>query len=109
MQNRCDGWVGFGISRNGGMKGADMAILSKPSGSDWVLNDYHSEDFVTPQLDSSQDLHLLSVSVSGGVKSFTWTRRIESCDTTDDLDVGDLANWVIFAKGRELKEKETKI
>ena len=55
------GWLGFGISANGGMMGADIIVLRKDSGgSNFILEDRFAEDWATPLLDDHQDVVLLS-------------------------------------------------
>ena len=51
------GWLGFGISANGGMMGADIIVLRKDSGgSNFILEDRFAEDWATPLLDDHQTL-----------------------------------------------------
>ena len=57
-------WVGIGISENGGMKGADIAIVKKTlssavTASDFIVDDRFSFDFTIPKQDTLQNVELL--------------------------------------------------
>jgi hypothetical protein len=45
------------------MKAADIAVVVKEASGNWAAKDYYSTDYVTPVLDSQQDLKLISTQV----------------------------------------------
>ncbi len=61
----CTGWIGLGVSANGGMYGADLAVLRAPEASAartrWLLEDRFAAGFVMPTLDRQQDVLLEAV------------------------------------------------
>ncbi|KAL6066741.1 deleted 1 base in 1 codon [Balamuthia mandrillaris] len=98
VATRTDGWVGFGISVNGGMKGADIVTLTEPEEGEFKLIDRFSTDFERPKEDDRQDVELLSASRENGVLTFVFERPILSCDEEDFEVPEGLAN-VLFAFG----------
>eukprot|EP00004_Rigifila_ramosa_P007335 TRINITY_DN182_c0_g1_i3.p1 TRINITY_DN182_c0_g1~~TRINITY_DN182_c0_g1_i3.p1 ORF type:complete len:568 (-),score=136.72 TRINITY_DN182_c0_g1_i3:17-1675(-) len=98
------GWVGFGISSNGGMKGADIVIVTK-HGSKWKAGDYFSATYDTPVPDKHSDVDLLSVVQSNGHTYAAFERPVEATcgldDAEEDFDVTGGATFVIFAHNSE--------
>ena len=106
------GWFGFGLSANGGMMGADIAVLRKVDNA-FVLEDTFTDDWATPWVDEHQDLELLSAvrDTSGGRTSFCFRRKYAPCDggaatearewkSKEDLDIFPFAtSSVIWAQG----------
>ena len=74
------GWVGFGISDNGGMKGADIAILQKDSNGAFFVEDHFATGYFQPNLDKIQNVALLNASQGNGITTFTFKRFLNSCD-----------------------------
>lgn len=100
------GWVGFGFSPNGGMKGSDIVIGGiGPTGSYFTvrqykkncmflvlqalkchvftLKDYHATGKSMPVVDQRQSYTLLSLEESDGQTTMTFKRPIQSCDDQD--------------------------
>jgi hypothetical protein len=87
-------YFGLGISELGSMKGADMAIfhntqLSKGApttptnqAGGWALVDSYAPGFVTPVLDTHQDVKLVSLSYtpSNNTLHASWLRPLVPCD-----------------------------
>uniref|UniRef100_A0A3B5B2L9 Monooxygenase DBH like 1 n=1 Tax=Stegastes partitus TaxID=144197 RepID=A0A3B5B2L9_9TELE len=76
------GWVGFGLSPNGGMKGSDIVIGGLgPDGS--YFTDRHATGKSTPLVDEQQNYVLLSMSENDGQTIMTFQRTIKACDDKD--------------------------
>eukprot|EP00004_Rigifila_ramosa_P007337 TRINITY_DN182_c0_g2_i1.p1 TRINITY_DN182_c0_g2~~TRINITY_DN182_c0_g2_i1.p1 ORF type:complete len:566 (-),score=123.84 TRINITY_DN182_c0_g2_i1:40-1737(-) len=94
------GWVGFGISANGGMKGADIVIVTK-HGDKWKAGDYFSATYDTPVADKHSDVDLLSVVQSNGHTYAAFQRPVEATcgldDAEEDFDVTSGPTFLIFA------------
>jgi DOMON domain len=57
---RATGWLGFGISENGGMLGSDMLIFETLDPT--IVKDAHVKDYRYPETDSCQSWELISAS-----------------------------------------------
>ncbi|XP_074541558.1 DBH-like monooxygenase protein 2 homolog [Halichoeres trimaculatus] len=91
------GWVGFGLSPNGGMAGADIVMGGLgPSGS--YFKDYHATGLSMPLVDEQQSYTLLSASESDGQTILTFKRTIQSCDD-QDFHITTAAIKLIYAYG----------
>ncbi|XP_029705011.1 DBH-like monooxygenase protein 2 homolog isoform X1 [Takifugu rubripes] len=76
------GWVGFGFSPNGGMKGSDIVIGGiGPTGN--YFADYHATGKSMPVVDKLQSYTLLSLEESDGQTRMSFRRPIQSCDDQD--------------------------
>lgn len=96
--NHFDGWSALALNGNGGMKGASQIVVRYQNG-EWIAEDRHSEDYVTPSLDESQDVQLLFAEQND--KSGTsWGVRIKmnSCDE-HDYAIEDLDRFMLWALG----------
>ena len=77
------GWVGFGISPNGGMAGSDIAI-------GWVkdnkayLRDCHSDSQTPPVEDKKQDTILIEGAEIDGYTILKFKRKLVTCDEAND-------------------------
>ncbi|GIL68707.1 hypothetical protein Vafri_21959, partial [Volvox africanus] len=100
-------WVGFGISE-GGMLGADLAVaLHDFAAHRWTAADYWSADFETPQLDTQQDVSLVSISRQihkdnlQGSTLVAMRRPLVTCDPAghDRPVLNDTRQTVVFAYG----------
>ncbi|KAF6023515.1 moxd1 [Bugula neritina] len=80
---RTEGWVGLGFSPNGAMTGADLIVAWIDSEGTSHLVDMHGTGNWLPLVDSSQDVSLVSASGVNGVTSFTFKRKINTCDDED--------------------------
>ena len=75
-------WMAFGLSDFGGMKGADIALISL---YDHRIYDLHSEDFVMPIMDKVQNYELLYLEkMEDRVHTVAqFKRRLVACDEED--------------------------
>ncbi|XP_028253404.1 DBH-like monooxygenase protein 2 homolog [Parambassis ranga] len=91
------GWVGFGLSPNGGMKGADIVIGGLgPSGE--YFKDLHATGYSMPVEDEEQSYTLLSVHENEEQTIMTFERSIQACDK-NDFHITDHPINVIYAYG----------
>ena len=68
---KAKGWVGWGLSPNGGMKGSDIIV-----GENEKLSDMHGVGNMKPVKDESQDYELLKWEKSGNFI----TMKFKRCD-----------------------------
>ena len=73
-------WIAFGLSDTGGMKGADMALVSLYDDS---VYDLHSIDFVLPQMDKIQNWKLMHLERGQTHSLIQMKRRLLTCDEED--------------------------
>ncbi|KAJ3051516.1 hypothetical protein HK097_007452 [Rhizophlyctis rosea] len=94
-------WFALGISENGGMKGADITVISAGSDGKLQVQDYYSTDFAPPQLDDSQDVTIDASQSSRGSGSTTavWIRPLDTCDDDDIKIYNNIEQKVIWAIG----------
>ena len=92
------GWIGFGLSPNGGMKGSDLIIgwIDDNSGVTH-FNDRFASGEVMPQIDGSQDWYLLDSRQNSTHSVLKFWRPLTSCDKTEDRDVTRDTIRVIYA------------
>ncbi|CAG7815673.1 unnamed protein product, partial [Allacma fusca] len=76
------GYVGFGLSRAGGMKNADIVIGGVQDGLPYFA-DYHAVRNGMPDIDSSQDWTLISASENSTHTMLSFTRALNTCDKED--------------------------
>uniref|UniRef100_A0A674APS7 Monooxygenase, DBH-like 1, like n=1 Tax=Salmo trutta TaxID=8032 RepID=A0A674APS7_SALTR len=76
------GWVGFGLSPNGGMAGADIVIGGVGQDGNY-FKDYHATGNSFPLVDEKQSYTLLSLTEADGQTTMTFWRSIQSCDQED--------------------------
>lgn len=93
------GWSSLALAGNGGMKGASQIVVRQDGEGEWVAEDRYSDDYVTPDLDESQDVQLLfaTQSESDGT-SWGVALRADSCDERD-YPVVDRSVWMHWALG----------
>lgn len=99
------GWVGFGLSPNGGMAGSDVVIAWHLSGiGQTVFSDRFAQGRYTPKRDKSQDWHLISGREESGWSIFTFSRKSDTCDT-EDLVIRPVETqriiWAMSSDGRD--------
>ena len=70
------GWLGFGLTEAGAMKGADIVYYQSSTPS--VLTDAYALDFVTPTRDDNQDWTLLTASNNGGWLTVEIARALDT-------------------------------
>ncbi|KAI8800861.1 PHM/PNGase F domain-containing protein [Cladochytrium replicatum] len=87
--NNSAGWLAVGFSETNGMKGADIALgYVNATTSKFVLEDRFTEDFVTPVLDTKQDLTLTGSWTTPSYTAFTFTRPTKAgCNNDQDRDL----------------------
>ncbi|KAK0148100.1 DBH-like monooxygenase protein 2 [Merluccius polli] len=76
------GWIGFGLSPNGNMIGADMVIGGVGTGGIY-FKDRHATGKFLPHVDSHQDYVLISMTEVEGRTSMTFKRPLQTCDEED--------------------------
>ncbi|KAM7395407.1 hypothetical protein PAMA_006932 [Pampus argenteus] len=76
------GWVGFGLSPNGGMAGSDIVIGGLgPNGQ--YFTDSHATGNSMPVADKQQSYTLQSLTESDGQTIMTFRRSLQTCDEQD--------------------------
>lgn len=92
------GWLSVALSANGGMRGADIWLLTKNTAGNWILEDRFSSDMVTPTLDAQQDLNLINAQQTDAETCMIFQRRVSTCDVNQaDLDFSPYGQYVIYA------------
>jgi hypothetical protein len=86
---RATGWVGFGLSENGGMQGADV-VLFRAAEPDKLSDSYILEERV-PVKDDCQNWSLLNSKVEGDFLIFEATRLLNTGDPQDRVIMNDAA------------------
>ncbi|XP_035694936.1 DBH-like monooxygenase protein 1 homolog [Branchiostoma floridae] len=81
-QVQTTGWVGLGLSPNGGMPGSDIAIGWVKDGTAH-LTDRFAEAKAQPPVDESQDWELVSGSENGTHTVLRFSRKLTTCDDKD--------------------------
>ncbi|KAM9840262.1 DBH-like monooxygenase protein 2 homolog [Aulostomus maculatus] len=76
------GWVGFGLSPNGGMAGSDIIIGGLGPGGSYFSDRYATGNSM-PVVDTQQNYTLLSLNETEGQTAMTFSRTIQSCDDQD--------------------------
>jgi len=93
-------WHAVGLSDNGAMTGADIAVCRKNEAGNVLVEDRHASGFVLPMMDVGQDLATLYTSQKDNVTSCLWSRPIVASCLVEDLDVPlDKNAWIIYAHG----------
>jgi hypothetical protein len=98
---RSTGWVGFGLSPNGGMTGADIAIGWVDNAGKAHLKDTHATDFLTPLIDAKQDWQLIQATQTNGYTLIKMKRQLNTCDKEEDIEIKEETNYLIFAWNNE--------
>ncbi|XP_066265474.1 DBH-like monooxygenase protein 1 homolog [Branchiostoma lanceolatum] len=81
-QVQTTGWVGLGLSPNGGMPGSDIAIGWVKDGTAH-LTDRYAEAKAQPPVDESQDWELVSAYENGTHTVLRFNRKLTTCDVRD--------------------------
>eukprot|EP01084_Bolivina_argentea_P249314 417303_1 len=90
-------WVAFGISDTGGMKGADIALISLYHSK---IYDLHSSDFAIPIMDKVQNFKLTHLQMSDAHEKviIQFHRHLISCDIEDyNIDTTRLKHNIMIA------------
>ncbi|KAF8072698.1 moxd1 [Scenedesmus sp. PABB004] len=91
-------YLGIGLSQQGSMRGADVALLNRTAGG-WALVDAFAPDFVAPTADAAQDLRLVGLAArAGGALTAAWRRAVAPCDARN-LPLGPAPLHVLWAYG----------
>ncbi len=108
-------WVGFGISENGGMKGADIAMIRKiksastdsHSSPEFVVDDRVSLDYDMPKKDTLQNVELLHSEVRESDQRILAVirRDLNTCDR-EDLLVEAHPQYLVCASGQTTSDGE---
>ncbi|KAM9779549.1 DBH-like monooxygenase protein 2 homolog isoform 2-T3 [Syngnathus typhle] len=91
------GWVGFGLSPNGDMRGADLIMGGLGPGGIY-FKDYYATGNGYPVEDQQQSYTLLSLEESDGQTLVTFSRPFQTCDD-QDLPITAQAMNLIYAYG----------
>ncbi|EDO35574.1 predicted protein [Nematostella vectensis] len=98
------GWAGFAMTTNyqsPGMINYDIA-LGGMRGNTSYLNDYWSSSKQKPELDTKQDLTLISAAESGGNTTLEFSRLADTGDTGRDVQIkNDTAIYMAWAVGQD--------
>lgn len=96
-------WLGIGISENGGMKGADIAVVRmkkmKNGDTDFVIDDRISKDYAKPEKDSSQDVKLISANILDNGRIHAVIQRDIGTSDDEDVAIADHKQYLICASG----------
>lgn len=94
---RTVGWVGLGLSPNGAMTGADIAIGWVSNTGESNLKDTHATGFVTPITDNAQDWVLIGAKEENGYTILKMKRKLNTCDKENDIEIKEETNYLIVA------------
>ncbi|KAH9496439.1 DBH-like monooxygenase protein 2 [Bulinus truncatus] len=93
---KTEGYIGFGISKDGHMKHSDVV-------SGWVkngvgfFNDRYAPEYNVPPVDSQQDWKLIEASESNGYTTLVFIRQLVTCDKDSDLPIKAGPTYVIYS------------
>ncbi|XP_078508637.1 putative DBH-like monooxygenase protein 2 [Lissotriton helveticus] len=100
LRAQTTGWLGFGLSPNGGMDGADIVIGGVFPNKTVYFSDYHGVGKAAPVLDEKQDYRLMALTENGSFTSMRFSREFSTCDV-HDLEITEGAMYVIAAYGSD--------
>ena len=107
---KTNGWIGFGLSPNGGMLYSDLIVAYYYTNGSIHFTDRHTEGTIgRPIIDKYQNWHLLHMSKLNGYTTVIFTRKlkIEPSNTLNevsiDLTIGSSQN-VIYAWSDEFRD-----
>jgi hypothetical protein len=89
------GWIGFGISPNGGMDGSDVIIFFMENGVANFTDRHIKKREVL--VDKSQDWKLISHSIANGYTIVKFTRDLNTCDENEDMVIEEGTPRIIYA------------
>ncbi|KAJ3045766.1 hypothetical protein HDV00_007892 [Rhizophlyctis rosea] len=94
-------WIGFGLSENGGMNGADLMVVSPQADGTLGVSDFWATGPGMPTLDTQQDTHIVpSLTQRGnGQTTAVWKRAFTTCDEQDQAITNFTSQAVIWAIG----------
>jgi len=89
------GWVGLGVSPNGGMDHSDVVIGWFKDGQPH-FSDRHADGKYMPAQDNHQDWFLMGMLETNGYTRLTMVRALETCDP-QDLAIKEGTTRIIYA------------
>ena len=98
---KTNGWVGFGISPNGGMENSDIILAyTMPSGMVMFV-DSHTESQKVVITDKAQNWKQLFYSNTNGVTTVIFTRKIKICEQVgSEVNINiEATSYVIYSWG----------
>ncbi|CAD5114492.1 DgyrCDS3617 [Dimorphilus gyrociliatus] len=95
IQVKTKGWVGFGISPNGNMKGSDVIMAWMANGK-FHLQDRHAVAKSEPVLDKKQDWKLIWGKTYHEFSIYKFERKLKTCDE-EDIDIGTGTTRLIWS------------
>lgn len=102
MEVQTAGYVGFGVSRKGGMKDTDMVVCGADHvGGDYTCTDRYSASETTPVKDNSQDVHIYSLNLVNQHRVVTFGRKLKTGDK-HDVDITHDTMRAVFAFGSDV-------
>lgn len=106
---KTNGWIGFGLSPNGGMLYSDLIVAYYYTNGSIHFTDRHTEGTIgRPIIDKYQNWHLLHMSKLNGYTTVIFTRKlkIECNDTLNEININIISGsqYVIYAWGDEFKD-----
>ncbi|KAG8192031.1 hypothetical protein JTE90_025297 [Oedothorax gibbosus] len=93
------GYVGFGLSPNGGMAGSDIVTGWVKDGKVY-FQDRHGKGNIMPDIDEHQNWDLVSGSENDTHTCLQFRRKLETCDK-DDMNIDDSTMRLIYAYSDE--------
>lgn len=97
VQAKTVGWVGLGLSPDGGMVGSDV-VTGWVNSTGAFLQDRYADSLSLPSIDPSQDWTLLSGNEANGWTNLTFTRKWITGDSRDRDIMANTAR-VVFSWG----------
>ncbi|KAF2759067.1 PHM/PNGase F [Pseudovirgaria hyperparasitica] len=100
VASRSEGYLALGFSETGAMTGADIAVGYRNSDGEFVLENRHATDFVTPELsdDQTNNIRLREGSQENGVTAFVFEKKNRADCLENQVDVStDSWQWFIYA------------
>jgi len=96
-----NGWSILALSGNGGMKGASQIVVRRDDDDEWVAEDMHSHDYITPLIDESQDVQLIFAQQDELTGETAWGVVLpkDSCDESD-YHIDDKKRFMLWAYGQ---------
>jgi hypothetical protein len=97
---KTSGWVGFGLTPNGGMPYSDLVIAyKKTDGSADFTNRYVESSNGLPVVNSIQNWKMLLYQQENSFTTVIFTRKIQICNSAHSIDILPGAQLIIFAWG----------
>ncbi|XP_068239142.1 DBH-like monooxygenase protein 1 isoform X1 [Palaemon carinicauda] len=97
VQVATEGYVGFGFSPSGSMKGADVVIAWVDSSNILHFQDRYAFAYLTPSIDNSQDYQLLGGYQNASHTVIRFSRPWTTCDNQHDFQLSGDTVRVIWA------------